>query len=72
MHHQNHLARPLLEPGCWVLPGNRGELLLQRLIVGKLDSLSSASGFHHITLKENKCEGQKNVLSRKIFFLSLF
>lgn len=43
---------------CWVIPGNSGELLFQRLNVCKLDSLPPASGFDHITLKENECEGQ--------------
>lgn len=57
-HYYSHLAHLLLETGCWVIPGNSGELLFQGLNVSKLDSLSSASGFDHITLKENKCEGQ--------------
>lgn len=68
MHHQTHLAPPLLETGCWVLPGNGGELLLQCLIVGELDGLSSASGFDHVTLKE-KCEGQNCPLKEDIFIL---
>lgn len=53
--------------GNWLIPGNSGELLFQCLNVGKLDSLSSASGFDHITLKGNKCKGQSCPL-REIFF----
>lgn len=53
--------------GCWVPPGNGGELLLQCLIVGELDGLSSAPGFDHVTLKENKCEGQNCPLKEDFF-----
>lgn len=54
MHHRKHLAHLLLPTGCWAIPGSCGELLLQRLDVSKLDSLSSASGSDHITLKEKR------------------
>lgn len=39
------------------IPGGCGQLLFQRLNVGKLDSLSSASGFDHIALTGHKREG---------------
>lgn len=51
-HHEKHKAHLQLLSDCNLSPWDCGELLFQCLDVSELDSLSSSSGFNHLTLKK--------------------